>query len=83
MIFGFEMKLLAELGLQPDVTHTHLGGRTATLLKELQHKDWPTISALKLDAAQQIELRHFLHGFLIYHLGRIPKGRDAALSSAG
>lgn len=82
MIFGFEVKLLAELGLQPDVTHTHLSGRSATLLKELQYQDWPNISDFKLDSAQHIELRQFLHGFLIYHLGRIPKGRDAALSSA-
>jgi hypothetical protein len=34
---------------------------------------------LSLPPAQAIELGRFLHGFLIYHLGKIPKGREAAL----
>jgi hypothetical protein len=34
---------------------------------------------LKLTDAQTIELREFLHGFLIFHLGRLPKGRAKAL----
>jgi DNA repair protein RecO (recombination protein O) len=79
LIFAFELKLLAELGLQPDFSHTRLGVRSATLLKQLQHNDWPAISELRLSSEQHRELRQFLHGFLIYHLGRVPKGRDAAL----
>jgi hypothetical protein len=35
---------------------------------------------LKLTRAQTGELRQFLHGFLIFHLGRLPKGRAAALA---
>jgi hypothetical protein len=35
---------------------------------------------LQLTAAQIIELRQFLHGFLIFHLGRLPKGRAVALT---
>jgi hypothetical protein len=31
-------------------------------------------------AAQAAELRRFLHGFLIFHLGRLPRGRAAALT---
>ena len=30
-------------------------------------------------AAQSEEIRQFLHGFLIYHIGKIPKGRPSAL----
>jgi hypothetical protein len=33
------------------------------------------VARLKLSEGQVRELRHFLHGFLIFHLGRIPKGR--------
>jgi hypothetical protein len=28
------------------------------------------------------ELRQFLHGFLIFHMGRLPRGRAAALAGA-
>jgi hypothetical protein len=32
-----------------------------------------------LTAGQIAEIRQFLHGFLIFHLGRLPRGRAAAL----
>jgi hypothetical protein len=39
---------------------------------------WVTTLMRKL--RQQVkELTHFLHGFLIHHLERLPKGRAAAL----
>jgi hypothetical protein len=38
---------------------------------------------LKLSATQNDELRQFLHGFLIFHLGRLPRGRAAALAEIG
>jgi hypothetical protein len=42
--------------------------------------DRPANLRLKLTPAQIGELRQFLHGFLIFHLGRLPRGRAAALS---
>ena len=78
-VFGFEIKLLAELGLTPDASKTHLSAGSRGILNRLQQADWPGIGLLRLSAAQTGELRHFLHGFIIYHLGRIPKGRDAAV----
>ncbi len=81
-IFAFEFKLLTELGLKPDQQKTNLSPGTNQLLKALTAMDWPVLSHLKLSEAQIAELRQFLHGFLIYHLGRIPKGRDTALGSA-
>jgi DNA repair protein RecO (recombination protein O) len=78
-IFAFEFKLLAELGLQPDRDKTRLNPGTKQLLKALTEMDWPILSRLKPSATQITELRQFLHGFLIYHLERIPAGRDAAL----
>jgi hypothetical protein len=34
---------------------------------------------LRLSAAQEAEIQKYLHGFLIYHLGKLPHGRSAAL----
>jgi DNA repair protein RecO (recombination protein O) len=81
-IFGFELKLLGELGLQPDLSRTQLTAGAKALVQNLQRADWPQISFLRLTPAQLTELRQFLHGFLIFHLGRLPKGRDAVLETA-
>ena len=50
-----------------------------THLKALTASDWAVGRRLKLTAGQVAELRQFLHGFLIFHLERLPKGRAAAL----
>jgi hypothetical protein len=78
-IFAFELKLLTELGLKPDLDQSNLNPGTKQLVKALTEQDWPVVTRLKPTAAQAAELGRFLHGFLIYHLGRIPKGRDAAV----
>jgi len=79
-VFAFELKLLKELGLSPDLADNQLSAGTKRILTELVQKDWPVLSRLKLSAAQSHELRQFLHGFLIYHLDKIPRGRTAALA---
>jgi DNA repair protein RecO (recombination protein O) len=78
-IFGFELKLLAVLGLQPDWTQRNLSPGSLAIAKALAEKDWPYLARLSLSTAQTSELSRFLHGFLIFHLERIPKGREAAL----
>jgi hypothetical protein len=50
-------------------------------LESLLASDWPGIFQFRLSAAQTTELRLFLHGFLIYHLEKIPRGRSRALNS--
>lgn len=74
-VYAFELKLLEELGLHPEVEETKLTEPTAELLLALTQSDWSELTALSATAAQAKELRQFLHGFLIYHLGKIPKGR--------
>lgn len=74
-IYAFELKLLNELGLKPDLARGHLTAPTKEIVNELIESDWPGIAELKASAVQARELRQFLHGFLIYHLGKIPKGR--------
>jgi hypothetical protein len=78
-VFSFELKLLTELGLKPDLDESKLNPGTKQLVKALTENDWPVVARLKPTAAQAAELNHFLHGFLTYHLGRIPKGREPAL----
>ena len=79
-LFAFEIRLLGELGLEPDLNSANLSAGAKASLKLLLDADWPAVAALRLSKPQTRELRQFLHGFLIYHLGRIPKGRDAALA---
>ncbi|HEY9509907.1 MAG TPA: DNA repair protein RecO C-terminal domain-containing protein, partial [Verrucomicrobiae bacterium] len=79
-IYAFELKLLRELGLQPDLEETRLNPETKKLVEALTQSDWPQIAELKASAAQAASLRQFLHGFLIYHLGKIPKGRTDAIA---
>jgi DNA repair protein RecO (recombination protein O) len=78
-IFAFEMKLLDDLGLKPDAAETKLSQGAREILHHLAVRDWVSIYRLRLSEAQTTEIRQFLHGFLIYHLGKIPRGRAAAL----
>lgn len=81
LIFSFELKLLAELGLEPDLTKSHLTAGAREIVKMLSRENWTSIPKLKTSAAQANELSQFLHGFLIFHLGKIPTGRFAAVQS--
>jgi DNA repair protein RecO (recombination protein O) len=79
----FDLMLgLSELGLQPDLEQSKLNPGTRLLVQAITEQEWETISQQRPSHAQVAELRRFLHGFLVYHLGRIPKGRDAALEPA-
>ena len=78
-VFSFELKLLAELGLEADLATSQLKPGTRQLVKALTENDWPVMASLKLSKDQVTELRQFLHGFLQYHLGSDLKGRASAL----
>jgi DNA repair protein RecO len=81
IVLAFELKLLYELGLKPDLRETKLTPGAKQIVRALTRADWPAGSRLKPTPAQADELRQFLHGFLIFHLGRLPKGRAAALAN--
>jgi len=78
-VFAFELKLLAELGLEPDLTSSRLNPGTRLLVKALAERDWPAMACLKLSQDQVSELGRFLHGFLQHHLGSALNGRAGAL----
>jgi DNA repair protein RecO (recombination protein O) len=83
LVFAFELKLLRELGLNPDLQKSNLTAGAKQIVRAFLKNGWRTCLQLKLAGAQTDELRRFLHGFLIFHLGRLPKGRAAALADDG
>jgi recombinational DNA repair protein (RecF pathway) len=80
LVFAFELKLLRELGLNPDLRKTDLTAGSRQICNTFLKNGWQECLRLKPTRAQTGELRQFLHGFLIFHLGRLPKGRAAALA---
>ncbi|HEX3716645.1 MAG TPA: DNA repair protein RecO [Verrucomicrobiae bacterium] len=80
-VFAFEMKLLEELGLKPNLAEANLTAGSRQILEKLTGMDWPAVFQVRPSAAQTTEIRLFLHGFLIYHLERIPRGRSKALEA--
>jgi len=74
-VYAFELKLLNELGLHPESEDAKLTAPTRATIAALTAGAWIDLTDLTATATQARELRQFLHGFLIYHLGRIPKGR--------
>jgi DNA repair protein RecO (recombination protein O) len=78
-IFAFELKLLSALGLFPDLTDSKLPPETRELILSLNETDWKDLSGLRATAAQAKAIKQFLHGFLIFHLGKIPRNRNHAL----
>jgi len=82
-LFAFELKLLNELGLQPDVEKSRLTPGARQIVAALLQSPWSTINRLELSKGQVTELRQFLHGFLIFHLERVPPSRASALDAKG
>jgi DNA repair protein RecO (recombination protein O) len=80
LVFAFELKLLRELGLKPDPAKTRLTPGAKQIVRVLTQDDWPATLRLRLTRAQTGELRQFLHGHLIFHLDRLPRGRAGAVA---
>jgi DNA repair protein RecO (recombination protein O) len=78
-VFAFELKLLQELGFSPDLQAQPLSPGAREIIKALTFALWPSPARLVLSRAQEIEISHFLQNFIIFHLEKIPKGRNEAL----
>lgn len=81
-LFAFELKLLRELGLEPNLADARLVAGTKKIAALLAEAEWTAGLRLKLTDAQGCELSRFLNDFLATHLGRVPKGRAAAVAEA-
>jgi len=82
-VFALELKLLRELGLEPDLATARLTPGAKKLLGRFLEPGWAGLSRLRLSDGQAGELRRFLHDFLVFHLGKPPRGRVAALAAGG
>jgi DNA repair protein RecO len=79
-VLAFELKLLAELGLRPDLNGSVLTPGSKAIVQKLAGLDWTAMVSLKPSAIQTRELDTFLRDFLSVNLNRVPVGRAAALS---
>ncbi|HEX3628623.1 MAG TPA: DNA repair protein RecO [Verrucomicrobiae bacterium] len=75
LVPAFEIKMLAELGLEPDWTETRLEPGTRKIVEAIRQRDFVSILSVKPTDKQIVELRQFLHGFIVFHLGKISRGR--------
>ena len=80
-VFAFELRLLASQGLEPDPETTAFSPAAKQLLTELTYRDWSELPALKPNAAEVQAVRQFLHGFILFHCHKLPKGRAEALET--
>jgi DNA repair protein RecO (recombination protein O) len=79
-LLAFEVKFLGETGLQPDLSKSNLSLGARQGLQQLASADWDLLARLRFSPNQITELSQFLYGFLLWHLGRLPAGRNAALA---
>ncbi len=78
-IFAFETKMLAELGLTPNLAEARVSEGSRQILARFGQLEWPAIFRLRLSDGQIAEIGQFLFRFLTYHVGKVPRGRAAAM----
>ena len=79
-VYAFEIKLLIELGLAPDLQDSPLTPGARQILELAGRADWPALHRLRLSSAQEHELDQFLDRFLVYHFGKTTCARAAAVA---
>jgi DNA repair protein RecO (recombination protein O) len=81
LVLAFEIKMLVELGLEPDWKDSKLEPGTKKIVEAMLRRDFASILSVKPTGKQLTELRQFLHGFIIFHLGKLPRGRNRLIQS--
>ncbi len=80
LLLAFEFKLLALSGLAAGGSTHRLSRAAQALAESLTGRSLAETARSADQPAALAELTQFLHGFMTYHLGRIPSGRSRALS---
>jgi DNA repair protein RecO (recombination protein O) len=80
-VFAFELKLLAELGLQPNLNATALTPGSKAIIQKMIELDWAGMVSLKSSTVQIRELDTFLRDFLLHQSIRTPASRSAVMSA--
>jgi DNA repair protein RecO (recombination protein O) len=78
-VYAFELHMLECLGLGPD--WSDVDSEAASLAGTLANGAWDTVDALAPSPAAVNTVRRRLHGFIIHHCSRLPKGRAEALAA--
>lgn len=78
LALAFELKLLNELGLNPALESASITPGAKRIAARCVELEWAALARLKLTPVQSQEIRRYLQGFLVYHLGKIPRGRRIA-----
>ena len=79
-VFAFEMKLLTELGLGPNIADSRISPGAVEILAKCASAPWSTLHWLKLSLPQTHEIGRFLEHCIEAHSGKVPEGRRAALA---
>lgn len=79
-VFALELKMLRELGMEPDLEASSLTPGARKIVHTLVYGDWADGLRLKLSDAQSDEVGLFLHRFLVFNLGKLPRGRASAVA---
>jgi DNA repair protein RecO (recombination protein O) len=79
VVFAFELKLLEELGLSPELRQSKLSPGAREIATKLLASEFAFVPRIQLSRAQINELTQFLNSLLIFHFGRVPSSRAAAL----
>jgi DNA repair protein RecO (recombination protein O) len=80
LLLAFELKLLTASGLQPDFTASALDAGARQIAHALATFPLADCGRVRSSLVQAGALQRFLHGFLIYHFERVPRGRAEALA---
>ena len=78
-LLAFETRFLEILGQPPLPENLRLSPGGKQLLGGLGSGSWDELTEASRDSKSVDEVQRFLHGFLVYNLGQVPKGRAAAL----
>jgi len=79
-VLAFEVKLLGELGLDPDAALPQPRPAVRALLASLREQEWSNLGNLAVSAQDFKAADQFLRALIAQHLGRVPRARPAIRS---
>ncbi len=82
LVLGFEMQMLADLGLAPDLSHSGLSATACAALARLRDGSLEAVLPLTLNASALAEVAGFLARALVANFDRLPPNRAVALAAS-
>lgn len=82
VVYAFELKLLADQGLDPDMALSDIDPHTRELISTLIDCPWGDLPQVTAPGTVIRSLRAVLDNFLLFQLGRFARGRAEALGES-